>query len=58
VLFQPGYLQRLIEIGEADAEKRSAELLALVDGEPVPVEQEESDAEVAPADRLPSATSS
>ncbi len=39
LMFQPGYLQRLIEIGEADAEARMDELLDLVDGpdEPAPV---------------------
>jgi len=36
VLFQPNYLQRLIEIGESDAEARRDELLAMVDGEPLP----------------------
>ncbi|MBW3671664.1 MAG: patatin, partial [Acidobacteria bacterium] len=32
LMFQPGYLQRLIEIGEQDAESRMEEILDLVDG--------------------------
>lgn len=32
LMFQPGYLQRLIEIGEQDAESRIEEILDLVDG--------------------------
>ena len=32
LMFQPGYLRRLIEIGEADAEARMDELLELLDG--------------------------
>ena len=32
LMFQPDYLQKLIEIGEADAEARIAEIGALVDG--------------------------
>jgi NTE family protein len=32
LMFEPEYLRRLIEIGEADAESRMDELLALVDG--------------------------
>ncbi len=31
ILFQPDYLQKLMEIGEADAEARSAEILEFVD---------------------------
>jgi len=57
VLFQPGYLERLIAIGEGDAEARGEELLALVDGRPVARAAEEREAEIAPADRLPVATS-
>jgi NTE family protein len=40
VLFRPRYLRRLIEIGEADAEARRDELLALVDGQPLPAKGE------------------
>ena len=36
VLFQRDYLRRLIEVGEADAERRGDELLALVDGDELP----------------------
>jgi NTE family protein len=43
VLFERDYLRRLIAIGEADAEARAGELLALVDGAPLPaVSAEES----------------
>ena len=31
-MFQPDYLQRLIELGEADAEARLDEIRALVEG--------------------------
>jgi len=43
VMFEGGYLRQLIEIGEADAEARSAELLALVDGEPLPSGTDEAE---------------
>lgn len=45
LMFQPGYLRRLIEIGEADAEARMDELLDLVDGpdEPAPTRTEPID---------------
>ena len=58
VLFQPDYLRRLIEIGEADAEAHAPELLALVDGGPMPREVDEEGAELGPATRLPRATTS
>jgi len=36
VFFQRDYLRRLMEVGEADAERRAHELLALVDGAELP----------------------
>jgi NTE family protein len=42
VLFERDYLRRLIEIGEADAAARAGELLALVDGEPLPAPRAEN----------------
>jgi len=40
VMFEGRYLNRLIEIGEQDAAARGDELLALVDGKPVPESEE------------------
>jgi NTE family protein len=41
LMFEPDYLRRLIEIGEADAESRMDELLALVDGRAVTTHEAE-----------------
>ena len=36
IMFQPDYLQRLVHLGEEDAEDRRAELLAFVGPPPAP----------------------